>query len=365
MFAIILMAVKDLKSRWVLALVMALLFSISFASYLALITYQKSLSATYFSLEANWLVVQESYGNGEIHGSRLTSVTRQLLEDNGYDNPIPEIHQVVGTSLANGIMIRGVLPEDLYKISPFELLAGRTLVAGDSPRLTMIGQSLADRLNTGVGKEIKLRGREFTVIGIFKTGSYEDSQAWISLSDAQNLLNYGTDVSIYFIPDGGPMFEGDTIAKGISIGRRGDSGITFGKEAMTFFNYIGLVGSFTGAATLVTLTNLLWRLTWLHRREFGIMRTLGFRRNSVVLYLLTQTFFILFTGSLIGGLFAILVVISRIKDFSAFGIGLSPTWDLFTIGIITLVTLIFAGIGIAIPAKRIYTMTTIELLGRE
>jgi len=52
----------------------------------------------------------------------------------------------------------------------------------------MIGTSLADRLKTGIGEVIKLRGREFTVIGIFKTGSYEDSQAWISLQDAQKLL---------------------------------------------------------------------------------------------------------------------------------------------------------------------------------
>lgn len=365
MFAVIRLAVKDLKSRWVLALVMALLFSITFASYLALITYQKSLSETYFSLEANWLVVQESYGSGEIHGSRLTKEIGQLLIDKGYDHPIPEIHQVVGTSLANGIMLRGVHPEDLNKISPFELLSGRSLEAGDSPRLAMLGQSLADRLKIKIGEVIKLRGREFRVVGIFKTGSYEDSQAWISLLDAQKLLNYGTDVSIYFIPDGGPVFEGDTIAKGISVGRRGDSGNTFGNEAMNFFNYLGLIGSFSGVATLITLINLLWRLTWLHRREFGILRTLGFRRNSVFVYLLTQTFFILSTGAIIGGLFAILVVISRIKGFSAFGIGLAPTWDLFTIGITTLVTLVIAGIGIVLPAKRIYTMTTIELLGRE
>jgi putative ABC transport system permease protein len=365
MFAVIRMAVKDLKSRWVLALVMALLFSITFASYLALITYQKSLSATYFSLEANWLVVQESYGSGEIHGSRLTNDIGQLLIDKGYDHPIPEIHQVVGTSLANGIMLRGVDPEDLYKISPFTLLSGRALEAGDSPRLAMIGQSLADRLRIEIGEVIKLRGREFTVVGIFKTGSYEDSQAWISLLDAQKLLNYGTDVSTYFIPDGGSVFEGDTIAKGISVGRRGDSGNTFGNEAMNFFNYLGLIGGFSGVATLITLINLLWRLTWLHRREFGIMRTIGFRRNSVVLYLSTQTFFILSTGAIIGGIFAILVVISRIKDFSAFGIGLSPTWDINTIGITTLVTLVIAGIGIAMPAKKIYTMTTIELLGRD
>jgi len=47
---------KGFKESLGAALVMALLFSITFASYLALITYQKSLSSTYFSLEANWLL---------------------------------------------------------------------------------------------------------------------------------------------------------------------------------------------------------------------------------------------------------------------------------------------------------------------
>ena len=344
---------------------MALLFSITFASYLTLISYQKSLSATYFSLEANWLVVQRSYGGGETHGSRLTGDIRQLLIDNGYDSPIPEIHQLVGTSLANAIMMRGVKPEDLYKVSPFELVKGRALVPGDSPRLVMVGISLANRLKINVGDRIKLRGRDFTVIGIFKNGSYEDSQAWISLSDAQTLLNYGTDVSIYFIPDGGKLLEGANIAKGVSIGRRGDSGNTFGKETMSFFNYLGLIGGLTGVATLITLTNLLWRLAWIHRREFGIVRTLGFGRNSVVVYLLVQAGFILLGGAILGGLFAVFFVISRIQNFSSFGIVLTATWDLYTIGMTTLVTLLIAGIGIALPAKRINSMSTPELLGRD
>jgi len=229
----------------------------------------------------------------------------------------------------------------------------------------MLGISLADRLKTKIGDVVKLRGRDFTVIGIFKTGSYEDSQAWISLSDAQKLLNYGTDVSIYFIPDGGRLQEGASIAQGVSIGRRGDSGNTFGREAMSFFNYLGLIGGFAVVATLITLTSLLWRLAWLHRREFGIVRTLGFRRLSVTVYLLTQSCFILLIGGVVGGLFAVLVVISRIQDFSSFGIGLTATWDLYTISITALVSLIFAGIGIALPAIKINGMSTPELLGRD
>lgn len=357
-------ALKDLKKRWTLALVMALLFSVTFASYLSLITYQKSLSSTYFSLNANWLLVQASTGSGEVHGSRLTQEIGHLLAENGYD-PIAEIHQVVGTSLANAIMMRGVRPQDLYRVSPFTLLKGRALEPGDAERLTMIGSSLAERMEAGVGDEIRLRGRVFTVIGIFKTGSYEDGQAWISLIDAQKLLNYGSDVSIYYIPDGGKLQEGDSIATGIAIGRRGDAGNAFGQEAMSFFNYLGLVGGLVGAATLITLSSLLWRLAWLHRREFGILRTLGFRRRSVVIYLLTQAGVIILSGAIIGAVFAVLVVISRIQSFSSFGISLTTSIDVYTISMTILITLVITGLSIAMPAARINRMSTPELLGRE
>jgi putative ABC transport system permease protein len=364
MLAIIWIALRDLKQRWMLALVMALLFSISFATYLALVAYQKSLSMTYFSLEANWLVVQQNSVNGEIHGSRMNTAVEQLLKNQGYQ-PIPEIHQVVGTSISNGIMMRGVQPEDLLKVSPFKLLAGRNLISGDSPRLAMVGTGLANRLKISVGDTLKLRGREFTVIGIFKTGSYEDSQAWISLTDAQKLLDYGSYVSVYYIPDGGVLHEGSTLAKGISIGRRGDAGNTYGREIMSFFNFLGLVGGFAGVATCITLTNLLWRLAWLHRREFGIARTLGFGRGSVVVYLLTQAGLILLLGAAVGGSFALFLVISRIRDFSAFGIAIAPVWDLSTVSLIVLITLLIAVIGVAFPARKINSMTTPELLGRD
>ncbi|HEY5157325.1 MAG TPA: ABC transporter permease [Anaerolineales bacterium] len=364
MLAIFWIALRDLKRRWMLALVMALLFSITFATYLALITYQKSLSMTYFSLETNWLVVQVGFGSGEIHGSRLNSEIEQLLKSYGYQ-PIPEIHQLVGTSISNAIMMRGVQPEDLLKVSPFKLLAGRNLVPGDSARLAMVGTGLANRLKVNVGDTLKLRGREFSVIGIFKTGSYEDSQVWISLTDAQNLLGYGSDVSIYYIPDGGVLHEGFNLAKGILIGRRGEAGNTFGKEIMSFFRYLGLLGSFAGVATSITLTNLLWRLAWLHRREFGIARTLGFGRNSVVIYLITQASFILLLGGSLGGFLAAILLIGRIQDFSAFGIAITPVWDLSTISLIALITFLIAGIGIIIPARKINSMTTPELLGRD
>jgi putative ABC transport system permease protein len=229
----------------------------------------------------------------------------------------------------------------------------------------MVGTGLANRLKLKVGDTLKLRGRDFTVIGIFKTGSYEDSQAWISLTDAQKLLDYGSDVSIYYIPDGGVLHEGSNLAKGIAIGRRGEAGNTFGREIMSFFGYLGLLGGFAGVATSITLTNLLWRLAWLHRREFGIARTLGFGRNSVVIYLLTQASLILLLGAIVGGSFAVILLISRIQDFSAFGIAIKPVWDFSTISLIAFITILIAGIGVAIPARKINSTSTPDLLGRD
>jgi putative ABC transport system permease protein len=365
MGAIIRLALTDLKNRWALTLVMSILFSITFALYLSLITYQKSLTQTYFSLEQNWLVVQQADHAGEIHGSRITTDTVEILKSRGYDQPIPEIHQVVGTSISNAIMLRGMRLEDLYKVSPFTMISGRALSPGDLTRLAMVGENLARRLKLSTGDKIKLRGRDFDVVGIFKTGSYEDSQAWISLADAQNLLNYGSDVSIYFIPDDGSLQEGANLSKGVAVSRRGDSGNTYGKELKVFFRYLGLISGFLGVATVITLTNLLWRLSWLHRREFGIIRTVGFGPWSVVTYLITQSAVILGFGMVNGGLFAVLVVIARIQNFSGFGISLPPVWDLGTISLIAFVTLIIAGIGIALPAAKINRMTVPELLGRE
>lgn len=363
MLTIIKIALLDLKKRLGLSLVLAVLFGISFASYLSLVTYQNSLSKTYFSLNNNWLVVQESSGSGEIHGSRLSPDIQTLLVSRGYE-PIPEIHQVVGTSLSNGIMIRGVNPDDLYKVSPFKLLRGQVLSKSDTPRKAMIGISLAERLKTDVGDTVSLRGREFEVSGIFTTGSYEDSQAWISLTNAQTLLNYGKDVSVYYIPDDGSLLEGVSLGSGISIGRRGDTGNLYGKEVMDFLDFLGLIAGFSGIASVITLANILWRLAWLHRHEFGVLRSIGFGRSTVGLYTITQASVIVLLGVTLGVIFATTVVFPQIQEFSAFGISFIPVWDVKTIGIIIIITLLITFFGILLPTHLVNKRTIPELLGR-
>jgi ABC-type lipoprotein release transport system permease subunit len=364
MKTIVLLALKDLKKRWALALILACLFGVTFAAFLTLFTYVKSALNMYALLETNWLIVGNSDGLAELHGSRIKPEIRDLLIQKGYTNPIPEIHQIVGTNLVNGTLMRGFNLEEYHLVSPFIILSGRALVPGDEPRLVMIGESLARSRKVKIGDDFLLRGRKFSVIGIFRTGGIQDNEAWINLADAQALLNYGDDVSLYLIPDSGIYKGGELVADGISVTIRGETSGVIGKSLLSFFDFVGVVGTLVGISTALTLANLLWRLAYLRRHEFGVLRALGFGFLRLLVYFFTQCAAIILTGIIGGTVFAVTLLFSRLNDFSAFGFGFNATVKLGTIFSLAGVTILLLGIGVFIPLFSILRQRIPDLLGR-
>lgn len=365
MRAILLLAIKDLFRKTGLMLIMALLFGTAYGCYFSISCFKGNLERTYGVLSQEWLVVQQSSGVGEIHGSRLSADLERQLIQMGYENPIPEIHQVVGTNYANGMLMRGVDLVDYPRVTPFTILSGNSLQPGDKSRLAIIGKTLADIEKVKVGDTIKVRGRDFLVEGIFKTGTYQDNEVWISLSDAQQLLNYGKDVSIYIIPDGGAIKEGTILADGISVGRKGETAKVYGHEFNSFYRFLGMVAAFAGIATIITLANLLWRLTRLNSREFGIIRTLGFGNRYVVLYLFVQATLVFLVGLAFGSFISYEVVIGIANHTSSFGLSVDSSWNwavFFTSAVFYYAVLL---LGIALPALRISRLAIPSLLGRD
>ena len=364
MIAILFLAIKDLLKRWKLLIVLAGLLGISLANFLALFSYQKSATSIYEQLETSWLVVGSSDGLSEVHGSRLTSAVKDVLIQKGYSDPVPEIHQFVGTSFTNGILMRGFRLEDYRRISSFTLLSGRALQQGDPARLVMVGETLSRTKKAQVGSDLLLRGRKFRVIGIFITGSIQDNEAWISLKDAQDLLNYGDDVSLFLIPDNGSLQPGDLLDEGISVTQKGETTGAFGPSIYSFFNFLGIMGRLGYIATAITLANLLWRLAYLHQREFGIIRSLGFDFRAILLYFITQASMIIFFGIIFGLTVSVLLLDPIIQDFSAFGFGVTRDLDIKAVGIMALITCGLLAIGVIIPLVSINRTSIPHLLGR-
>jgi ABC-type transport system, involved in lipoprotein release, permease component len=267
---------------------MSLLIAVAVGVFTTLEAYRTGLASEFSSLAPNLLVVQETQSFGELYGSRLSPQVGEQLTKMGISLVVPEIHVITGTSAQNATLIRGIDPQKYLLTESFSMTAGHRLSPDDPSRSVMLGWRLANYRNLAIGGVISLRGRDFNIVGIFQAGTYADNEAWISLVDAQNLLGWGNDVSIYVIPDEGILHEGETPFNGISVARKGE-GVRF--EAFQWqpvINLIGIVSTAMGAATALALTNILWRSAWARRRELAILRTIGFPPLSLVGYLVAQ-----------------------------------------------------------------------------
>lgn len=285
-----------------LMVMMSLVAGIPVMTFLSLHAYQTGLQERFEVAYNDFLVVQLNGSFGEFYGSRIPNRLQAELLAAGASEAIPEIHTITGTTQQDAILLRGIPLQDYHRLETFKMLAGRPLQSGDSARLAMLGMRLAEERGLFPGDILSIRERNFTVVGIFEAETYAGNEAWISLEDAQALLGWGTDVSVFLIPRGEILQEGDILPGGISIVQQGDSGATLIAEWEPFFSLLYIVIDALGVAAAISLASILGRLAWLHRRELAILRSLGFGKTSLVAYLLSQGACITLLGLLIGWL---------------------------------------------------------------
>lgn len=320
MITVMLVGIRELTRRWRLVLSCLLLVTVPVGLFLSLRLFLQGMRSEYSRISAGMLVVQKSDSMGEIYGSRLGPQTAMQLRQLGYENPIPAIQDIAGTTITDAVLLRGVDLLHYSALDEFQVLAGQELEPSSPPRSAMIGYRLAEARGLAVGDLISLRGRDFTVTAIFKTGAYLDNQAWISLADAQALFNYGQDVSVYVIPDDGPLHAGDTLPGGLVIAQRGEMIQQIGEEYLSIVNFMDWVVKIMAAATAAMLANILWRLAWQQRREMSLLCSLGFGTWAPGLYLAAQALAIVLPGSLLGVLTAQTVGTEVIQHIAGFGL---------------------------------------------
>jgi len=300
LFLAVKLGLFDLKMHKNLVFVMAVSIAITITIFAGIEVYRSGLKNKYTELAPQYLLVHENQTMGEFYGSRMPPGVGDTLRSAGISQVIPELRAVAGTSAENAVLVRGVDLHNYTKLESFTMESGRQLQPGETPRNAMIGWRLALTRGLAVGDPISLRGRDFTIIGIFKNGTYMDNQAWVSLSDAQNLLGWDQDVSVYIIPDDGIFKEGDTVMEGVTVTRKGESLKFTLEQYQPVFELLRLVVFILGSASALALGNIMMRLAWLRRREISVLRTNGFTLLTMVEYLLTQSACITALGLVFG-----------------------------------------------------------------
>lgn len=357
------LGLHDLLSHRRLVLIMALSLAIATAMLAIVESYRLGLAAEFSEQAPDLLQVHELQTSGEFYGSRISDQVGQRLSSMGVSLVIPEIYAVTGTSIQSATLLRGIDLAGYTRLETFTMLSGRSLHPGDGPRLAMLGIRLAQSRQLQPGDMISLRGRDFRVVGIFQNGTYMDNQAWISLADAQALLGWGRDVSAYVIPDEGILHDGDILPGGVSVSRKGASVRFFAAQYRLPIVLLGDVALALVLSAALTLTSILWRLAWARRHELAILRTTGFPTFSLAGYLLAQAGGITLLGVALGGLAALVFLVTVHLAVSGFTI--VPRLDLPALlpglGWITLLMLA----GSLLPAWWLSRLNLAKLLHSE
>ena len=357
------LALRDLSVQRRQALALVMVFGIAVTAFVALGSYRQALVEDYQPARADLLVIQETQSFAEFYGSRVSSEVAAALADQGLVGAVAEIHAIVGTSLDDAVLLRGVDLERYTELDSFVVRAGRSLQPGDLPRQAMIGTRLADRLQARPGETIRIRGRDFEIVGVFETGGYTENEAWVPLAGAQELLGWGQDVSLYVVQDDGRLAPGDLLAEGVSVARRGELWSTFPQQWQGLMALLGAVTQAIGVSAALFLAATIWRLAWRRRWQIAILRSLGFGRSIFSIYLVVQGASVALAGGACGMLGA-LALLRWVRPTLA-GVSLRPyaSADLLVLTGIWLAILTL--LSVAAPVWVLGGRRIAELMGAE
>jgi ABC-type lipoprotein release transport system permease subunit len=342
---------------------MAGVVAVSLLAVLLLDAYRSGLEDRYSLGPSAYLVAQQSDTLGELHGSRLPASIVDQLQDKGISHVVPEINTIIGTSPENALLLRGVPLNNYTQVETFRMISGRPLQPGDQPRLAMIGIGLSETRGLGPGDILTVRGRPFTIIGVFAIGTYADFETWIPLAEAQRLLGWGDDVSVVILPAGEGLNSGKSVSPGVDIVPRGQAALTILDEWTPLFDLLGLIALTLGVAAALSLASMLWRLAWLRRRQLAILRSLGYRRLNLAFYLFVQSVgitLIAYTMAFVGAM-----IFTRTSRIQSIGLTIDPTINLAGAALALIVAVVIVIVASIVPAWRLARLNLLEMLRAE
>ena len=357
------LGLAELAQRWRESLLAAGVIGVTLLAVLVLSAYRRGLEDRFAYETDGYLIAQQSGSMGEFKGSRLPESVAAELASRGASLVVPQIHTIIGTSPENAILLRGIPLNSYADVEPFRIIAGRPLFMGDPARQAMIGAGLAEARNIGPGDPIAIRGRPFTVVGVFAVDTYADYQAWIALPEAQQLLGWGSDVSVYIVPAGEGLSPGDTLPGGISLAPRGQTAAALLAEWQPLFRLLGLVAVVLALAAAVALANMLWRLAWLRRRQLAVLRSLGYGRRELALYLLVQGAGISLAAFILGLSGSLLF--TNLAQIQAIGLTVDPSVSAAGAGLALALAAVIALVAAAVPAWWLSRHNLLELMRSE
>ena len=302
------LALRNLRRRPGRSLFTLLGVMLAVASFLTLIGLSRSLQdGTADSLAERGVdLVVSRQGLVELFGGSLPADLRGPIESaDGVAQVSPELITLLEVDEGVQSIVAGWDPKD-FTFREMELLRGRMPRTGAHE--VVVGDELAAALKEDVGGKIQLNFETFTIVGVADFGSgMLRGMAVMPLSDLQTLLGLAERVTLYQVRlDNRDAATLERATKALQA-VRSDINVAGSDEFLRANKTIGMLSTASVAIGIVAMAmaalsvlNTLAMAVEERVREIGVLASIGWPRNRILLLVLLEGVILAFLGGIAG-----------------------------------------------------------------
>jgi len=263
-------------------------------------------------------------------------------------------------------ILQGYAPNELG-IQRFKIIEGKPLTANHQ---IILGGTMADTLNLGIGDNIELSGSRFKVVGIYESNiSWEELGGVITLRDGQTFTGRPRKSTILAVKVNDPSQAHTVVDKinrqfpEVEAGLSGE----FVEQLPDMQSSDAMISAISVLAILVGgigVLNTMLMAVFERTREIGVLRALGWRRRRILSLILREALLLGLMGG-ITGIGAALLMIFLFQQVPMVGGMLDPVWDWDVFARAIFVALMLGLFGGLYPAYRATQLQPVEALRYE
>jgi putative ABC transport system permease protein len=215
-----------------------------------------------------------------------------------------------GEKTGSNITVRGVEPAAFALRPQLRIVEGRTFTQG--LRELIVGQGVARQFEgTRLGATLRMRGSDWTVVGVFATGDAYESELWADVDVAQSTFNRQgySSVRLQFAAAGDLQGIKDALSADPRVNVDVETEEQyFSGQTEQFRKTIGVLAIFVttimGLGAVFAALNTMYAAVGARAREIATLRAIGFRGLPVVVSIMLESLILALIGGLLGALAA-------------------------------------------------------------
>jgi putative ABC transport system permease protein len=244
---------------------------------------------------------------------------------------IAELVRQGDASNGANITVRGVEPTAFALRPQLRIVEGRAFRPG--LRELIVGRGVTRQFQGAeLGKVIRMRGSDWTVVGIFESGDAYESELWCDVEVAQTTFNRrGYSSVLLGLESAGALRQAKDALKSdprLSVDVS-DQQSYFSDQTRQFRLTIGFLAGFVtvimALGAIFAALNTMYAAVAARGKEIATLRALGFSGMAVVMSVLAESLVLALVGGLIGALLAYLLF----NNFSVSTLGQNFTQVVF------------------------------------